>query len=102
MVQITAAEYEELKNEQARAAHPEGTGGSIGSKSSDHQYDILENVTRDQAIQLNGSAGEITWSKTASITMKIERNEATGNSFQSNGLISGTELDKILSRWSPR
>ncbi|KAF5876587.1 uncharacterized protein Bfra_002992 [Botrytis fragariae] len=55
---------------------------------------VLKNVTRDQALQINGSIGEKGWREVSQL--EIRDNEATGNGLQVNHAISEDMFFQLL------
>lgn len=63
-------------------------GGQVSSRI------VLNNVVREQALQINGPVGEKGWRE--AFQLEVRDNQAAGNSIQVNHAISEDMFNKLL------
>ncbi|KAJ5390782.1 uncharacterized protein N7496_001850 [Penicillium cataractarum] len=90
-IQLSDAEYDKLQTEEREALHPEPVDAALNVGG---RRIIVDNLTRDQALQINGPVAVDIWKDMAFI--KIEGNIASDTAIQTNYPVSMDVFRELL------
>lgn len=86
-----------LFNEETAAATSEGGASFESTPASASSRIIIDNITEQQALQINGPIGEQGWREVS--YLRIETNRASGRSIQVNhGMSTGMFMQMLEAR----
>jgi hypothetical protein len=93
MVALSDRDIALFNHEVASLTADEGTGLEFGTNNVTSRI-VVDNVTEEQALQINGPVGEKGWWEASHVM--IRNNQASGNSIQVNHGMSMDVFEQLL------